>query len=90
MFSLNMDTVKLNFVEEGSLVFFDSNDIRGYMANHKTTSNIHKGFTALLSSGFIERLVINQNGENVVSPNFKRNTVTIYYRMSDKAKALFS
>jgi len=90
MFTRNMDQGEAKrFEVDGGHVYFDSNSIRQCMANHKTVSNIHKGFGALESAGFIDRLVIGQNGDRIQAATFKRNSVTIYYRMTEKGLAIF-
>jgi hypothetical protein len=80
----------INFVkDEDNQRFFDAASIRECMANHKTQSNIHKGFVALLEAGFIERLIIDHNGDKVMTATYSRNFVTIYYKLSEKGLNLF-
>ncbi|GLT20447.1 hypothetical protein GCM10007938_42320 [Vibrio zhanjiangensis] len=77
------------FESDDGQIYFDSNSIRQCMANHKTISNIHKGFSVLENAGFIERLVIDKNGKPIQTATFKRNSVMIYYRMTEKGLTLF-
>lgn len=69
--------------------YFDAASIRAYMPNHKTASNFTKGFSALMDGGFIERLVVDPQGQIIFESTFRRSLVTMYYRLTEKGLNLF-
>ena len=77
-------------IDFNGIKYFESVSLRECMANVKSVSNAHKGIHALYGAGFIERLVIDNLGNQIVTDKFSRNSVTIYWRLSEKGYSLFS
>lgn len=69
--------------------YFDAKTMRDQLAG-PSLANAHKGLYALYESGFIERLVTDKNGEIVLGDNYQRNSATIYWRLTEKARSLLN
>ncbi len=74
----------------GERAFFSSTSLRDLLGSASSKANATKALLALDESGFVERVVIDDNGERISTPTFRRNQVTIYYRLSDRGIALFN
>ncbi|EGR0264011.1 hypothetical protein BC355_08915 [Vibrio cholerae] len=67
--------------------YFDSKTMKEHLAE-SSLANAHKGLYALYQAHFIERLVVDKNGEIATGDNYQRNTAMIYWRLTEKARSL--
>jgi hypothetical protein len=74
--------------DEGK-VFFEANSLKSNLLDVPSLSNSHKALYALLDAGFVERRVLNKDGEVVFGNSFGRNSAKIYWRITDKGLSIF-
>ncbi|KEY91497.1 hypothetical protein CF67_15013 (plasmid) [Candidatus Photodesmus blepharus] len=71
--------------------FVESVSIIKYMLSVKKQMNSVKDFSALQDAKFIEKIVVSSDSGKIISGDrYNRNSVSIYYRLSDKGMKLFS
>ncbi len=73
--------------KHGDSVFYNSVGIFECIEPEaKTRNNFNKAVNGLMAAGFLERLVIDVNGNVVTTNNFHRKTAKLYWCLTDKAR----
>lgn len=70
--------------------FYEANSLKEQLLDVPSLSNSHKVLYLLLDAGFIERRVLDKDGQVVIGDSYQRNTAKIYWRISDKGLSIFS
>jgi len=78
---------EIGYYTLGEKTYFDSKTMKEQLSK-SSLANAHKGLYALYQANFIERLVIDKNGEISNGDNYQRNTAMIYWRLAEKARSL--
>ncbi|MFA1571799.1 hypothetical protein A152_0022625 [Vibrio tasmaniensis 1F-187] len=69
--------------------FYEANSLKEQLLDVPSLSNSHKVLYLLLDAGFIERRVLDKDGQVVIGDSYQRNTAKIYWRISDKGLSVF-
>ncbi|WP_210468628.1 hypothetical protein [Vibrio crassostreae] len=87
---LDLDNGKVErLILDDESCFYEANSLKEQLLNVPSLSNSHKVLYILLDAGFIERRVLDKDGQVVIGDNYQRNTAKIFWRMSTKGLSVF-
>ncbi len=75
-------------IEHNGHTFYEGKSIRNQLGGDTIKANLHKANYALLNGGFVERLVIDPDGNVILHENYSKKTSILYWRLTAKAHVL--
>jgi len=81
---------EISSFEYNGNAYFEGKSIREQLGGITVRSNLHKANYALLESGFVERLVTDQEGNVILHDSYSKKFSTLYWRLTDKARVLLA